>query len=156
MAAMKTLILTLFSLPLSLTIASAETILPGGCFVRSYSEQHLKDHPQQQVTYIALSPSPLSDGGAVEEIDLFIQVRSTDYQYHALAYCQPIAGGSLCSIEGDGGQFTLTPAKGRDLYLTVQPGGLGLEGQTETLRIEADRGDDRKFRIPPTHPDMCS
>ena len=152
---MKTFLLALAILPLAQAPARAEAILPGGCYIRTYSPEHLAKHPQQQVTQITLSPSALSDGGTVEEINLFIQVRRTEYEYHGLAYCQPVDSQWLCAVEGDGGQFTLSPAQGRDLYLTVQPGGLALEGQRDTLQIASDSGDDRKFRIPPVHPDLC-
>ncbi|WP_189409581.1 hypothetical protein [Neogemmobacter tilapiae] len=126
-----------------------------GCHIRQYNAAHLAGHPEQTVTEIALNPSALPNEPGLELLDLFVQVKGRNYEYHALAYCEPGPKQWSCGLEGDGGRFILTHEKQGTLRLTVGKGGLGFEGAQDFLTLYGDRGDDRVFLIPSVPAELC-
>jgi hypothetical protein len=65
-----------------------------------------------------------------------------------LSYCETSAGILSCGMEGDAGSFTVSPAKGGAVIVTVGSYGLALEGAGGFVTLEARRGDDRSFILP--------
>jgi hypothetical protein len=126
-----------------------------GCHIRNYDAAHLAKHPEQTVAQIALNPSALPQEPGLELLDLFVQVKTSAYHYHALAYCKPGPRQWSCNLEGDGGSFALTHEKPGTLRLTISLGGLGFEGAQDFLTLYGDRGDDRVFLIPSVASELC-
>ena len=127
----------------------------GGCFARSYSKAHLADHPDQLVTDISLSISPLSKGGKTPTLMVFVKMRGDPYYYSESATCKIKGLGLNCHIEGDGGSFVLTGEKDGVLRLTVGTGGIGFEGD-KFVEISGTQGDDRAFLIPNVDGGICN
>jgi hypothetical protein len=127
-----------------------------GCYIRQYGAAHLARHPEQTVTEIALHPSALPDEPGFELLDVFVQVKATNYEYHGLAYCEPSAKRWRCGLEGDAGSFTLTGEKPGVLRLTLNRDGISFEGAQDFLTLYGDRGDDRVFLIPNVDGDLCN
>lgn len=119
------------------------------CYARSYSAAHLADHPNQLVTDIALTPDRASPALGELRLILELRLRGLAETLVATAYCDPAPATALdCKLEGDAGGFTVTPAKGDALTVTVGPFGMHFEGVRDFIEIRADRGDDRVFRLP--------
>ncbi|MDO8311195.1 MAG: hypothetical protein Q7T25_04580, partial [Sideroxyarcus sp.] len=77
----------------------------GGCFVRTYSADHLAKHPDQLVKYISLSISALDAPDGITLLDVIINLRGKPEYFHGLAYCEPLHDSLACGMEGDAGAF---------------------------------------------------
>ena len=121
-----------------------------GCYLRHYDAAHLAKHPVQQVTMMALGPDhtdPASNDGRDLHLRLQFSLRSGG-PYSATAYCGEAGQTLACSIEGDGGEFVLEPARNGALRLSLTGWGIGIEGDRDFAELSADRGDDRVFLLP--------
>ncbi len=124
------------------------------CYARTYSAQHLAEHPAQMVSSIALRP----EGAKVEDPAMLVWVTITlrdrpDEALEALAYCQVHDSTRLgCMMEGDAGAFTIATSKGGAALVTVDKAGMGFEGETGFVTLRADAGDDRRFLLQPLNP----
>lgn len=128
---------------------SAFDLIGGGCFQRIYSPAHLAQHPQQQVTTIALRRASEHDRSPSQGLQLRLTLRAWDELLTGIAYCAPNATTLECSMEGDAGGFRLEAARDGALRLVVAPQGISLEGESDVAVIAGDQGDDRRFLIPP-------
>lgn len=122
------------------------------CYAREYTAQHLADHPVQRVTSMALTP----EGAQVEDPAMTVWVTATLRDWPgekllAMAYCQVEDSDRMtCLMEGDAGAFTVQPAKGGAVLVTVGKAGMGFEGELGFATLRADAGDDRSFLLQPT------
>lgn len=126
----------------------------GACYLRFYDKAHLAAHPDQRVVQIAVGPD--AQQTTVEALALRVQLltRDSDDFFSAVAYCAEGNAGLRCMIEGDGGGFAMVPVEGR-LQLTLDPGGISIEGATGFLELSGTKGDDRVFRLPQVPADSC-
>jgi hypothetical protein len=132
--------------------AQADMILPGQCYLRQYSRDHLVQHPDQRVTQIAVGP----EGGTGDPIlRVAVMLRGDREVYSGAAYCTRWGRKMDCAMEGDMGAFTLEPAKDGAVRLSVGSPGMSFEGTAGFIDLAADRGDDRVFLIPPVPADAC-
>ncbi len=119
------------------------------CYARSYTEDHLADHPQQRVTQMVLRP----DRAAMAPyLGLWVGVtlRGTPGgAFEALAQCENVEDSLYCTMEGDSGAFSISAAKDDAVLVTVGSRGMGLENETGFATLERDRGDDRSFLLRP-------
>lgn len=126
-----------------------ERLFPAGegvgssCYARRYDARHLRKHPRQTVTFLAISRRAKggveADGRVVLRLEA--EVRGKRERFEGSIYCKPVAAGSRCHVEGDGGSLMLTSDNGR---LRVEPGeqGIGLEGSV-FISFGAAASDDR-------------
>ena len=127
-----------------------------GCFLRNYDTAHLASHPDQWVTSMMLTISPLSSGGNAPILELFVTRRGDDYNYHARAYCQ-FAGDALsCQLANDAGAFTVVGQKNRRILLESGPDGLSFQGSNAAFTLSGTTGDDRSFLLRSMSSDMCN
>ena len=121
------------------------------CFARAYTADHLASHPLQQVTEITLRPdvAAMRMGGEVEAVMISVRRRADSETYFGSAYCDRTGAALTCYREGDAGSFKLTEAANGALRLEVGPNGMSFEGSADFVTLEANRGDDRVFLIPP-------
>lgn len=149
-------IMAFFPLPL-LAQTGATAMFPpeAACFQRHYDAAHLKKHPQQQVSDIALTPA---EGQAVSTslvVDISVKLRGVVESYIGSAYCEPDAVGLSCGMEGDAGAFSLTLREGGALLLKVSHLGMSFEGAQDFLTISGSSGDDREFLMQPVAAADC-
>ena len=142
-----------FVLALSLTLA-ATSADANTCYLRQYSADHLKSHPTQQVTVIALSFA--SDGGDQVTLDLYVKLRPGRIQAMGTAYCDQDGEGLDCFMEGDAGRFSLTGAANGALRLSVALRGISFETDADFITISGTSGDDRVFLLPPLGRSACN
>ncbi|RYE88037.1 MAG: hypothetical protein EOP19_02580 [Hyphomicrobiales bacterium] len=124
----------------------------GTCYARHYDEDHLRAHPRQRVTRVMLSHTVGHTGedtsawDAVLDFAFALRDGST---YSAVAYCDD----DVCSREGDGGRFSVSPGSNAALKLTVEDF-LELEGADGSSGNLAD-SDDGEFLIYRARPAAC-
>jgi len=120
------------------------------CYGRSYSPDHLKSHPQQRVTAMAVSPDFAIDDPMIG-LWFATSLRGVPGgNFEAYAYCEN--GGPdqlLCGMEGDAGSFSISPAKNGAILVEVGRYGIGLEADTGFVTLESQQGDDRSFILQP-------
>ena len=144
-------ILILSALPVAAENA-IRTFFPdeASCYGRSYSADHLKSHPEQRVTALAIAPDFAIDHPM---IGLWIvgSVRGVpDDDIERYAYCENGAPGQLdCGMEGDAGSFTLSAAKNGGVLIEVGRYGMSFEGSSDFVTLDSHRGDDRSFILQP-------
>lgn len=124
-------------------------LMGAGCFVRVYSAAHLRDHPLQQVTVIALRRAPVQDLDGAVLVDVGVEMRAWNEPLRGSAVCVPVGATLDCLLEGDAGAFTLEAGRGGALRLVVAPRGMAFEGTSDFAEISGTTGDDRLFLIPP-------
>lgn len=120
------------------------------CYGRSYSPDHLKSHPQQRVTAMAVSPDFAIDHPMIG-LWFATSLRGVPGgNFEAYAYCEN--GGPdqlLCGMEGDAGSFSISPAKNGAILVEVGRYGIGLEADIGFVTLESHQGDDRSFILQP-------
>ena len=87
------------------------------CFVRTYSADHMKKHPQQTVADIRFSlayvPKPagsdLSTGSHSYLFGLTAEQREQDRPFATIGECRQSNRGIECSVECDGGGIAVVP-----------------------------------------------
>lgn len=116
------------------------------CYARSYDPKHLAAHPRQKVVHFFVTRSSFDQGAPPKSFDLAFGFRlkdSTD-SFASEAGCAAKGDGALCSAEGDGGQFRLTPRPDGLLVTVVER--LELEGMA-SFSPDLMKSDDREFRL---------
>jgi hypothetical protein len=134
--------------------AQAQTIPPGSCYLRDYSDSHLAKHPEQTVTLIALGPETGADEADAPILRLAVQKRGSREIFRGVAYCDGWRSPMSCMMEGDMGLFRLERTKD-GVRLTVHRAGVTLEGRSDFVTLYGDRGDDIVFAIPRVPADAC-
>jgi hypothetical protein len=129
-----------------------EMMFPGmtSCYTRSYTSDHLAQHPEQRVTEITVTPD-FSSTDPLLTLDVVVQLRGKPGgRFRAWAYCENQGADTLsCAMEGDAGTFTLAPSEGVAVLLTVGKDGLELENENGFVTLDSSAGDDRSFLLPP-------
>jgi hypothetical protein len=100
------------------------------CYSRTYDKAHLKAHPRQTVSGIQLAYTASNDDGTPNkpdafEIGLSFSLKKADGWFSGPATCKTLGDRFSCFLEGDGGQFTLTPKAGALMLAVVNRGGGG-------------------------------
>lgn len=124
------------------------------CYARTYDAKHLAAHPKQKVVHFFVTRSAADQGAPPKSFDLSFGFRlkgSTD-SFASEAGCAAKGDGALCSAEGDGGQFRLTPRPDGLLVTVVER--LELEG-IESFSPDLMKSDDREFRLYASPPGEC-
>lgn len=127
-----------------------------GCFVRNYDTAHLAKHPDQWVTSMALTISPLSKGANVPILELFVTRRGDSYYYHVRAYCQTVGDTLSCRLDKDAGAFTVSGQKNHKILVKNTPDGMAFSGDKGAFTLSGTQGDDRSFLLPSVSSDMCN
>lgn len=127
----------------------------GACYLRQYSRDHLAANQNQMVTQIAIGPEYGQAEAAVLVLRVAVYVRGSDEQFRGSAYCDTRGGSLSCWLEGDAGQFSLTPAKNGAIKLQVGTSPLLFEGKRGYLGFGAEASDDNTFLIPRVPADAC-
>ena len=124
------------------------------CYARTYDAKHLADNPKQKVIHFFVTRSEAEHMAPPKTFDVAFGFRlkdSTD-AFSSEAGCVAKGDGALCSAEGDGGQFRLTPREDGLLVTIVER--LELEGMESFSPNLAD-SDDRELRLYASLPDAC-
>ncbi|ORE89900.1 hypothetical protein [Aurantimonas sp. 22II-16-19i] len=145
------------------------------CFARSYSPEHMRSHPRQTVTDIAVIYRPVLvlDGvetpqwdasGPTTLINVAIAVRvrgGPPAPMLGFGYCQPTSRDKLdCGIDEDGGQFSLRRTKGGymlenpDRLLVMPAGSRNDDGTSHSVTI-ARADDNGEFLVKPGKGGLC-
>jgi hypothetical protein len=141
------------------TAAVADSFVSGqmangtACFARIYSPEHLRAHPVQRVTRIALGPDDdalIPFASEDIRLRLTLGLRDIKDEFGAVAYCRDTGTDLRCDLEGDAGNFVLQPAANGAVMLRVADLGLTLEGRETAEFIDPVAGDDKEFLLPPS------
>lgn len=120
------------------------------CYQRVYSDEHLAAHPQQRVTAMTIAADPEMPANPWPAVALNVRLRGSDGgSAQAVAWCENTGDTLFCMMEGDAGAFSIAPAKGSAVLVTVSRDGMGFETETGFVTLEAKRGDDRSFLLRP-------
>jgi hypothetical protein len=126
------------------------------CYMRDYGPDHLASYPAQRVVKFALIQT--TEGVPAGMLGLWVRltVRNSPagQRFDGIGYCAADGPKRLsCTMEGDAGSFTVTPAKNGAVLVEVCPQGVSFEGGNGFETLESDRGDDRTFIL---YPAVCS
>ena len=124
------------------------------CYARTYTADHLAAHPKQKVTQFFLVRSDMDDGGPPKSFDVGFgfRLKGSSDVFAAEAGCVARGDGATCSVEGDGGGFSLAPRP--DGLLVSVENRLELEGM-ESFSPNLYDSDDRAFRLYVSPPEAC-
>jgi hypothetical protein len=133
-------------------VIGADGIPP--CYARTYTGEHLAEHPRQKVTEFFLTGSAVDDGRPPRSftMDFGFRLKGSSDVFGAVAVCAARGDGATCLVEGDGGGFTLTP-RPDGLLVTVEER-LEVEG-AESFSPDLHDSDDREFRLYASAPEVC-
>lgn len=126
------------------------------CYGRSYSRQHLRDHPDQSVLEIAISHFPARQEllgmespwqpypdtpRVVMTMDVMMRVKdkAEPVAFQVQGICDPNKAKLTCAIECDGGGFTLSAGKSDTLMVTLD---------RDIEAVTCDAGDYTLFKTP--------
>ncbi len=121
------------------------------CYLRAYSDDHLEKHQAQRVVEISLTPDfQIADPLLGLRVELRLRgVQGGDFEGYG--YCENEGPSTLyCGMEGDAGGFTVTPAKGGAVLVTVSSLGMSFENDAGFVTLEQKKGDDRSFILRPS------
>ena len=135
-------------------IAPRDGVAP--CYARTYDDAHLADNPKQRVTRFFLTRSE-ADGFKPPKsfgVSFGFTVRGSTDTFAGEAACADKRGGVACSVEGDGGSFTLDGGARNGVKVTIDQRLVveGLEGFSPNL---AKGGDDRVLLLFPDPAEAC-
>lgn len=124
------------------------------CWERTYSAEHLAEHPEQTVTRMVIRREPIGFPKSPGETLMAFAVtfRGADGsregpEAEAIGYCQPDGEERLsCGLEGDAGRYEIA-AEGQELLLSVGEDGMAFESSRDLHELRADEGDDRSFLL---------
>jgi hypothetical protein len=136
------------------------------CYFRVYDADHMTAHRHQTVTGIFIDYSPGEDASysaASFELSFGFRLKRSEEWFAGPATCKASGAHFSCSLEGDGGLFTLTPGKPGGLQLAVvNRGGTGkkddqinLEGTNSFAGFGKPGGDDLVFVLPRIDRSAC-
>jgi len=137
------------------------------CFARTYSKDHLKKHPRQQVSYIAVDHL-IDKKTARESLQQYVETngsfgmgirvrfRDSGQNWSEALYCERVGDHLRCGVECDGGGLTIH-ARGKDKILiktekfgfrVMADGGCGDAGDgDDTVRYINRKSDDKVFLL---------
>ena len=123
---------------------------PTSCYTRVYTPDHLTQHPAQRVTTLSLTPDfQFADPLLGLHVRLILR-GSPGGAFEGYGYCENEGADTLyCALEGDAGGFTVTPAKGGSVLVTVSSLGMSFENSAGFVTLDRNRGDDRTFLLRP-------
>jgi len=126
--------------PFDTTFATVDGGKP--CYARTYDRAHLNAHPRQTVTSIEVDFTPANPDGvkntaAKFELGFAFRLRKNGSWYPNNAICSAKGAAFTCSLESDGGEFTLTPGNGGTLRLDVVNRG-GTDAGNDQISAEGD------------------
>jgi len=137
------------------------------CFERTYDAAHLKAHPHQTVSGISLEYSATNDDGTPNKPDAFelslsFHLKPADGWFSGPATCKTVGDHFACALDGDEGQFTVTPQAGALKFTVVNRGGtdskedqIHLEGGDSSASFGKPSGDDLVFVLPKVASSVC-
>jgi hypothetical protein len=137
------------------------------CFQRIYDAAHLKTHPYQTVSGISLEFTSFNADATTNDANMFelalsFRLKSGDGWFSGPASCKTLGDRFSCSLEGDGGQFTVTPQAGALKFAVVNRGGtdakedqIHLEGGDTSASFGKPGGDDLVFVLPKVASSVC-
>jgi hypothetical protein len=124
------------------------------CYLRVYDDAHLKSHRKQAVRRIFIdfdasvrSDTTRENGADDFEAGIGFMLKPTDEWYGQALSCKAERDRFECSLEADGGSFTLTP-RGEALRLEVTGGpdaDIHTEGASDFGSFGGRGSDDRVF-----------
>lgn len=93
---------------------TVESLFPGGaCYLATYDEPHLAAHPQQTIVTFLITDVGEDvralDTETQKHLGFAFQIKDDSDIYTGLGACTPSQSAAACLIEGDGGEFTITP-----------------------------------------------
>ncbi|WP_306141992.1 hypothetical protein [Roseibium sp. MMSF_3412] len=126
----------------------AERFADGVCYARTYSADHLAEHPGQKVARIWFTADPdMRPDGYAAVLKFAFTLRDGRF-YQSFAYCR---ADGFCGTEGDGGRIQLT-GRGQNLRMSI----------VDYLIVEGDdfspdlmQSDDRVFLLYPGPASAC-
>lgn len=133
---------------------------PGGvaCYASSYDAAHLAAHPRQKVVEIELdfdAREAESEGNRPSRFvaGLGVRIKGKKDWYTNSLFCNERAlGGVDCSLEGDGGAFTLQPSgDGLEMRLDRE---IAIEGD-DFIEFGGKGSDDNAFILKPAPQSVC-
>ncbi len=116
------------------------------CYARTYDAKHLAANPKQKVIHFFVTHSDVEDMTPPKtfEVGFGFRIRGSSDFFSSEAGCAAKRDGAICSAEGDGGEFRLTPREDGLLVTIVDR--LELEGMESFSPNLAD-SDDRELRL---------
>ena len=122
------------------------------CYARTYDLKQVRRGIPYRFT-VDLDPGSAEGTDNNFALRLSIQLQRTKFLYWAVSYCKVKDKGFVCQVEGDGGQFRLTPV-GTSLRLTTRR--IQIEGNKADLDLSAKNGKDRYFTLLQSSPRTCA
>jgi hypothetical protein len=121
------------------------------CYARVYADAHLAQHPAQRVTRMRLTPD-FQIAGPLLVLHVELNLRDVPGGwFEGIGSCENAGSTSLyCTMEGDAGGFTVTPAKDGAVLVSVSELGMSFENARGFATLESAQGDDRNFLLRPS------
>ncbi len=126
-----------------------------GCYLRSYDNAHLAAHPLQNVTRMTALAYRSGPAATAEHVlNLAIRFRAGGPDSEFPGVCRAMGAGAwACSVECDGGSFTIKPSGAASIRIDL---GAGVGGcDAELLDEKAFGSDDQVFRLDPAAAEDC-
>jgi hypothetical protein len=148
---MRLLFISLLFLPATVGAETlADTHFTGSfCWERTYDQDHLANHPEQQTTRFAIGREPSGHPSAPGEIpmELRVRVRGESEELTAVGYCDPDEDRFRCGLEGDAGLYMIEAQGPDNVLVTVGERPMLIEGSVRNHEFRSDGGDDRAFLL---------
>lgn len=123
------------------------------CWERTYSVQHLAEHPEQTVAAMRIGREPMGHPKGIDETLMEIEVtfRGEDggrlgEAGSAVGSCRPDGQDRLrCSLEGSAGTYAVEAQGAGEILVTPGERPMTFETRRTVHELRADEGDDRAF-----------
>lgn len=123
---------------------------PSTCYARTYSAEHLAQHPDQRVTAMRLFPDAQADDPRLV-LQVQVVLRGTPGgAFAGYGYCENQGEELYCAMEGDAGGFSISSARDGAILVAVSSLGLSFENDAGFVTLEKEKGDDRSFLLRPS------
>ena len=109
------------------------------CYAREYSDAFRKKHPNVKLTSISLERRSTTSGGGLSSAKRFgltLSASTVSEAYSAVADCKPKGAGFACSLDSDGGEFTVVRTRPNIRIVTRR---IEIEGFYKDLEISSPR-----------------
>lgn len=123
------------------------------CYARHFDAEHLRKHPRQRLLSMTLAGTRGEAGQREIELRYAFRLKTGPDIFAGLVVCAERGSGLSCEVEGDGGDFKVTPADG-GLKLTVGER-WEVEGERSVSPDLARGGDDRVVLLQPAPMSAC-